>query len=148
MTTWGARKTIGAIAVAAAVAGVGGAAIAAATDTGSGPGGFGDFGGFGGFGGGGPEGPPGAMRHTDIDPAALHGEYVVADGRGGFATMVTQTGRITAVSTTAVTAAGRSPVNRNRIRWTVVSPSTVRSSGSMPPSFGRPTSVGYRASSA
>lgn len=104
MTTWGARKTIGAIAVAAAVAGVGGAAIAAATDTGSGPGGFGDFGGFGGFGGGGPEGPPGAMRHTDIDPAALHGEYVVADGRGGFATMVTQTGRITAVSTTAVTA--------------------------------------------
>lgn len=104
MTTWGARKTVGAIAVAAAVAGVGGAAISAATATHSGPGGFGDFGGFGGFGGGGPEGPPGTTRHTDADPASLHGEYVVADGRGGFSTLVTQTGHITAISTTSVTA--------------------------------------------
>ena len=34
----------------------------------------------------------------------MHGEFVVADGSGGFATMVSQTGRITAISRASVTA--------------------------------------------
>jgi hypothetical protein len=103
VNTWGVRKTVGAVAVAAAVAGVGGAAIAAATETSfHGGGGFGDFAGFGGF-----EGPPGSSpgaRHGDSEPASLHGEYVVADDHGGFSTLMTQTGTITAISPTAVTA--------------------------------------------
>ncbi|WP_264039126.1 hypothetical protein [Mycolicibacterium hodleri] len=104
MNTWGMRKTIGAVAVAAAVAGVGGAAIAAATETGGhgGPGGFGDFAGFAGF-----EGPPGSplgAHRSEAEPASLHGEYVVADDHGGYSTMMTQTGAITAISPTSVTA--------------------------------------------
>jgi hypothetical protein len=87
--------------VAAAVAGVGGAAIAAATQTGfhATSGGFGGFGGFGG-----PGGPPPSAHHGDVEPDSLHGEYVVADGRGGFSTLMTQTGRITAISATSITA--------------------------------------------
>jgi len=102
VTTSGTRKTIGAVAVAAAVAGVGGAAIAAATETPSHGGGFGGFAGFGGF-----EGPPGAppaARHAASEPDSLHGEYVVADAHGGFSTLITQTGTITAISPTSVTA--------------------------------------------
>ena len=34
----------------------------------------------------------------------MHGEFVVADGSGGFTTMVSQTGRITAISDASVTA--------------------------------------------
>jgi hypothetical protein len=94
MNTWGMRKTAGAIAVAAAVAGVGGAAIAVATD-----GGFHAM--SGGFAGG-PSAP--SAHHTDVEAGSLHGEYVVADGHGGFSTLVSQTGRITAISTTSVTA--------------------------------------------
>jgi hypothetical protein len=98
MNTWGVRKTAGAIAVAAAVAGVGGAAIAAATD-----GGFhamsGGFAGSDGFGG-----PPPSAHHTNVEPGSLHGEYVVADGHGGFSTLISQTGRITAISATTITA--------------------------------------------
>ena len=101
MNTWGVRKTIGAVAVAAAVAGVGGAAIAAATDTGAHDG-FGDFAGFGGFEGP-PGSPPGARHGGEPEPASLHGEYVVADD-AGFETRITQTGKITAISPTSVTA--------------------------------------------
>jgi hypothetical protein len=104
VNTWSIRKTVGAVAVAAAVAGVGGAAIAAATETSfhGGSGGFGDFAGFGGA-----EVPPGSSpgaRHGSAEPASLHGEYVVADDRGGFSTLITQTGTITAISRTSVTA--------------------------------------------
>jgi hypothetical protein len=98
MTTWDVRKTIGAIAVAAAVAGVGGAAIAAATD--AGPHGMsgGMHGPPGGFGG-----PPPA-RHADTEPDALHGQYVVPDGHGGYSTLISQIGRITTISATNVVA--------------------------------------------
>jgi hypothetical protein len=92
------RKTVGAIAVAAAVAGVGGAAIAAATDSG-----FHEMGGMHG-GPGGPPPPPAAHRTDDVEPDSLHGEYVVADGHGGFSTLISQTGRVTAISATSVTA--------------------------------------------
>jgi hypothetical protein len=98
MNTWDLRKTAGAIAVAAAVAGVGGAAIAAATD-----GGFhamsGGLAGSDGF-----AGPRPSTHHTAAEPDSLHGEYVVADGHGGFSTLVSQTGRVTAISATSVTA--------------------------------------------
>ena len=95
------RKTIGAVAVAAAVAGVGGAAIAAATDTGA-HASFGDFAGIGGFEG--PPGSPSGARHGgNPEPASLHGEYVVADG-AGYETRLTQTGKVTAISPTSVTA--------------------------------------------
>ena len=102
MNTWGVRKTIGVVAVAAAVAGVGGAAVAAATDTGA-HGGFGDFAGFGGFEGP-PGSPPGARHGGDPEPLSLHGEYVVAQDHGGYETRLTQTGKITAISPTSVTA--------------------------------------------
>lgn len=99
VNTWGMRKTVGAVAVAAAVAGVGGAAIAAATETGY----HASSGSFGGFAGSG--GPPAVAHHTDVvEPDSLHAEYVVADGRGGFSTLMTQTGTITAISSVAVTA--------------------------------------------
>ncbi|ATE55114.1 hypothetical protein [Actinosynnema pretiosum] len=55
-----------------------------------------DGGGFGGSGGG-----MGGGAAVD----ALHGEYVVSDGDGGYATRVVQTGTITAISGTSVTAA-------------------------------------------
>ena len=98
MKTWDMRKTIGAIAVAAAIAGVGGAAIAAATDEGSRgmPGGM--------------HGPPGAFggpppsRRADTEPDALHGQYVVSDGHGGYSTLISQVGRVTAISASNVTA--------------------------------------------
>ncbi|WP_263994668.1 hypothetical protein [Mycobacterium yunnanensis] len=104
MNTWGMRKTLGAVAVAAAVAGVGGAAISAATATSfhGGAGGFGGFGDFAGFGG--PQGPPPGGHRAETDPAALHGEYVVPDDHGGYSTVLEQTGIITAISPSAVTA--------------------------------------------
>jgi hypothetical protein len=94
--TWATKKTVGAIAVAAAVAGVGGTAIAAATDSGS-------HGMSGGMHGGGP--PPGGTPHWgDDQPEALHDEKVVADGHGGYETLLTQTGTVTAISPTSITA--------------------------------------------
>ncbi|BDX30893.1 hypothetical protein TUM20985_14400 [Mycobacterium antarcticum] len=102
MTTWGVRKTVGAVAVAAAVAGVGGAAIAAATGSGSHA--MGEFG-FPGMGGPPPLSAPFTGAHHDLGGAgSVHGESVVADGRGGFTTRITQTGVITAISATSVTA--------------------------------------------
>ena len=98
MNTWGVRKTVGAIAVAAAVAGVGGAAIAAATDTGFHATSGGMHAGFDGA-----PSPPAGHR-TDIAPESLHSESVVSDGHGGFTTLVSQTGRVTAISATSVTA--------------------------------------------
>jgi hypothetical protein len=96
VNTWGLRKTVGAIAVAAAVAGVGGAAIAAAAGVGQQHSMF-----------GGPGGPPPPSFHRgsagDV-PAPLHAESVVAGDHGGFSTVLTQTGHLTAVSATSVTA--------------------------------------------
>src|SRR3954452_14085969 len=100
MSNWGLRRTVSALAVAAAVAGVGGAAIAAATD-----GNHHTFGGsmHGSFGGpGGPPPPAAAHRSDDLD--SIHGVYVVADRHGGFRTLMTQTGRVTAISADSVTA--------------------------------------------
>lgn len=94
--TWDTRRTVGALAVAATVAGFGGTAIAAATDTG--------FHGLaGGMHGGGAPSPPAAHRNDGQLPT-LHGESVVADGRGSYQTLLTQTGRVTSISAGTVTA--------------------------------------------
>jgi hypothetical protein len=97
MRTWETRKTVGAVAVAVAIAGFGGSAIAAAAD-----------GGFHAMSGGMHHGgPPNATpsHRNDEDPESLHGErVVVANDHGGFETLVTQTGMVTAISPTSVTA--------------------------------------------
>ncbi|WP_255605451.1 hypothetical protein [Mycolicibacterium xanthum] len=98
---WGARETAVAVGIAAVIAGLGGAAIYAATGQSSQvmgpPGHQGPGPGAAGFGapGAGPAAGPGA--------APLHGQFVVADPAGGFTTMLTQTGTVTAASATTFT---------------------------------------------
>ena len=92
------RKTVGAIGVAVAVAGVGGAAIAAATDGGH----LVLEGGLRGSGGPPAVAPP--THFTPAEPTSLHAESVVSDGHGGFTTLISQTGRVTAISASSVTA--------------------------------------------
>jgi hypothetical protein len=108
MNTWSLRGTAAAVGIAAVIAGVGGAAVYAATDSGprmmgmhGGPGpGQGHWAG----GSGHAQGHDTAARDAGPDSAAVHGEFVVANGTGGFTTMVSQTGRITAISDASVTA--------------------------------------------
>jgi hypothetical protein len=103
MSTWGIRGTLAAVGVAALIAGFGGAAIYAATGS--------DAHIIGMHGIQGPPNPdgPGPARDswssTSNDPAAeLHGEFVVSDGKGGYATMLSQTGTVTSLDNTSVTA--------------------------------------------
>lgn len=102
MTTWSMRGTAAAVGVAAVVAGIGGAAVYAATD--SGPRMMGMHGPGPGQGAGTRPPADDLAKSVAPDSASLHGEFVVADGAGGYTTMLTQTGRITAISDTAVTA--------------------------------------------
>ncbi|HET6736543.1 hypothetical protein [Mycobacterium sp.] len=102
---WGLRETAASVGVAAVIAALGGAAIYAATDTGSrlagphqGPGGM----------AGGPPPAAGIGMHGSGGPGtvgatAVHGEFVVPDGAGGYTTMLNQTGTVTAVSPTSIT---------------------------------------------
>jgi hypothetical protein len=96
---WSGRKTIAAVAIAVGITGAGGAAIYAATNNDSGDQGGGP-GGMGGPGGG--RGPGGFGRGME---ASLHGEFVVPDGSGGYLTELTQTGKVTAITSTSLTAA-------------------------------------------
>ncbi|WP_103348740.1 hypothetical protein [Amycolatopsis sp. CA-128772] len=87
---WSPGRKVAAGAVAAVIVAGGGAAIwaassSAATDTQGGMMG-GPGGGMGGLG------------------SALHGEYVSSDGNGGYVTKITQTGEVTALSATSLTA--------------------------------------------
>jgi hypothetical protein len=103
MNTWSLRGTAAAVGVAAVIAGVGGAAVYAATD--SGPRMMGMHSGPGPAQGDRPAGPAHeASRASGPDSASLHGEFVVADGAGGFTTVISQTGRVTAISDGSVTA--------------------------------------------
>ena len=104
MDTWNLRGTAVAVGVAAVIAGVGGAAVYAATD--NGPRMMGTHTGGGTAFGDRTGGPPrdDAPRASASDSASLHGEYVVSNGTGGFNTMISQTGRVTAISPTSVTA--------------------------------------------
>ena len=102
---WSGRKTIAAVAIAVGIAGAGGAAIYAATNNdatnqGGGPGGMG---GPGGGRGGVPGGMGGGFGRGMA--ASLHGEFVVSDGNGGYLTELTQTGKVTAITSTSLTAA-------------------------------------------
>ena len=95
---WGLRGTVAAIGVAAVIAAFGGAAIYAATGSqsitrphqASGPG-----------------GPPPLGVHSPgaqpVGTTSLHGEFVVRDGIGGYTTVLSQTGKVTASSPTSVT---------------------------------------------
>ncbi|NKQ56917.1 hypothetical protein HFP15_29000 [Amycolatopsis sp. K13G38] len=94
---WSTRKTVVSAAVAVAVVAAGGAAIYAASgSTGS------SSGTQGGPGGqmmqGGPRGGQFGLA------GSLHGEYVVSDGNGGYTTELTQTGTVTELSATELTA--------------------------------------------
>jgi hypothetical protein len=102
---WSRNKTVAAVGIAVVLAGCGAAVIYAADSGGkSGPG----FGGPGfggpGFGQGGPGGPDGGPGGQGGSATSLHSESVVSDGHGGYTTELTQTGTVTAISETAVTA--------------------------------------------
>jgi len=100
MNTWGLRGTLAAVGVATVIAGAGGAAIYAATGSESHV--MGTHGGPGG-GPGGPR-PHGGTGSGPFDASALHGELVMSDGTGGFTTVLSQTGTITAIDATSVSA--------------------------------------------
>jgi len=91
---WSVRKTLAAVAVALVLAAAGAAVIYAASgrSTGGAPG----------------WGPPGGFdnpfQQSAAVPDALHGTFVVPDGHGGFRTELTQTGTVTAISASSVTA--------------------------------------------
>jgi hypothetical protein len=93
---WSMRETVMAVSVAVVIAGFGGAAIFAATGSHTQQAFAHEI----------PGVPPGggfsAAQMTAASPA-LHGEIVVADGKGGFSTLLTQIGTVTAISPTAVT---------------------------------------------
>jgi hypothetical protein len=99
---WSRRKTIAAVAIAVGVAGAGGVAIWAAagssTTTAT------DAGGPGKLGGQAPGGQGGQVGGAGILESALHGEYVASDGNGGYTTELMQTGKITELSATSLTA--------------------------------------------
>jgi hypothetical protein len=110
---WGWRETAAAVAVAAVIAALGGAAVYAATAGNSHTFGaphqaFGPDGGMpngpGGPGGpGGQRGAIGAPGPAAVDATSLHGEFVVPDGAGGYSTVLTQSGEVTAISPTSIT---------------------------------------------
>jgi hypothetical protein len=94
------------IAVVAAVVLVGGGiAVAKAVDSGSSTGTNQGSPGNGGFGG--PAGGPGGGQfggRGDGLSDALHGDFVASDGNGGYVTKRLQSGTVTAVSSTSITA--------------------------------------------
>lgn len=104
---WGLRATVAAVGVATVIAAIGGAAIYAATESDShsfgaphqalGPGGGVPAGPGGQHGTGGGPGP------AAVASTSLHGEFVVPDGAGGYSTVLTQTGTVTAISPTSIT---------------------------------------------
>ena len=107
---WSGKKTLASVGIAAVLA-AGGAAVIYAADSGSGQGGPGGGPGWGGPPGGpgggpgfGPGGGPGVGGAGAGVSDALHGEFVVSDGHGGYNTELTQTGTVTDISDTSVTA--------------------------------------------
>jgi hypothetical protein len=94
---WSGKKTAAAVAIAIGVAAAGGIAVYASTGTAgtAAPQGMG-----GGFGGGGMRGGGGAGGVMD----ALHGEFTISDGSNGYKTAIMQTGQVTAISDTSLTA--------------------------------------------
>ncbi|MET0704800.1 MAG: hypothetical protein ABWY93_34555 [Mycobacterium sp.] len=112
---WSRNKTLAAVGIAAVLAGCGAAVIYAAAPGSSGQGFGGPGGGPGGWGQGGPGGQEGGgpgfggagfggAGGQGATADSLHGEFVVSDGHGGYTTELTQTGKVTDISPTAVTA--------------------------------------------
>lgn len=96
---WSTGKKVAAGAVAAVIVAAWGAAIWAAsssatTDSAVSPGGM----------QGGPGGTQGGPGGAGGLGSALHGEYVSSDGNGGYVTKIMQTGKVTALSATSLTA--------------------------------------------
>ncbi|MBI3215469.1 MAG: hypothetical protein HYZ38_16715 [Mycobacterium sp.] len=96
---WSRNKTLAAVGIAAVLAGVGTAVIYAADGGGERGGGGPGWGPPGGPG----AGPDGFGASGDMS-SALHGQFVVSDGHGGYRTELTQIGTVTDISGTAVTA--------------------------------------------
>lgn len=97
---WTRKNTALAIGVAVVVAGGGAAAVHAASGSASTA--SGQLAGSQAIPGGGTAGGPGSSMGGAGLATALHGEYVVSEG-GSYVTMLTQTGEITAVSSTSLT---------------------------------------------
>lgn len=97
---WSGKRIAIAVAVAVGIAGAGATAVYAASDS-TDSGGTSAQGGPGGGMGAPPDGGgPGGMGAMS---EALHGEYVVPDGDGGYTTELLQNGAVTAISDTSVT---------------------------------------------
>ena len=125
---WGVRGTAAAVGVAAVIAAIGGAAIYAATEGSSHP--FGaphqPFGPGSGIPGG-PDRQHGAIGGPGpaaVGSTSLHGEFVMPDGAGRYATELTQTGTVTAISATSITVRSEDGFSQ-----TYVIPSTVGNAG-------------------
>ncbi|WP_020669613.1 hypothetical protein [Amycolatopsis nigrescens] len=101
---WSGRKIAAAAGVAVVIAAAGGVAIYAGTSAnGEQAGGMGQGGGrmF-------PGGPQGSMGGAaGALGSALHGDFVVPDGNGGYRTERLQTGEVTAISATSITTASK-----------------------------------------
>ena len=133
--SWSGRRTAAAVAVAVGVAAAGGAAIAAGTgggaaavgnvaftsDPGYGQGGTGQEGQEGKGGRPGGHRGPGGMGPGLGD--ALHGEFVVADGSGGYVTRLMQSGKVTAVDSGSITVASDDSYSKT---YSITSSTTVR----------------------
>ena len=103
---WSKNKTIAAVGIATVLAAGGAAVIYAADDSGGqthGPGFGGGPGGAPGPGRGPGSGGPNSGASAAV-PTALHGQFVVSDGHGGYTTELTQTGTVTEITDTAITA--------------------------------------------
>jgi hypothetical protein len=124
---WGLRATAAAVGVAAVIAAIGGAAIYAATEGSSHSFGaphqaFGQGGGMP-AGPGGQHGSGGGPGPAAVGSTSLHGEFVVPDG-GGYTTVLTQTGTVTAISPTSITVRSEDGFSQ-----TYVIPSTAGNAG-------------------
>ena len=76
---------------------------------------------------GGPGGQHGGMGGPGpaaMGATSLHGEFVVADGSGGYTTVLTQTGAVTAISATSITVRSEDDYSQ-----TYVIPSTAGNAG-------------------
>ena len=103
-SAWSVKKVLAAVGIAGAIAAIGGGVIYAASTSSDNNGGPGNspFG----------AGPGMNMNNNEITAsngmglsgAPLHGEFVVAGDDGGYRTELVQTGTVTAVSDTSVTA--------------------------------------------
>jgi hypothetical protein len=92
---WSGKKTAAVVAIAVGLAAAGGFAVYAATGSAGAATSQPGMGGMGGPGGGG-------MRGGGVMDA-LHGEFTISDGNGGYKTAVMQTGEVTAISDTSLT---------------------------------------------